>query len=168
MRAKLIIFPYEDGFNVAVWGTWTEGSMRVRSFDNRTTMIALLEDLQFIGPGEAQSWRSSVSSVPARSIPPRSMKRHWKRTDSGERRCTIPATFRSVPETIESQRSELVHPSSPGHDRPSLETTSIPGVWQAPQSGHAMLRGLCRAFAQPQKSLILQPKQPPKAVVQLV
>ena len=54
MRAKLIIFPYEDGFNVAVWGTWTEGSMRVRSFDNRTTMIALLEDLQFIGPGEAQ------------------------------------------------------------------------------------------------------------------
>ena len=26
MRAKLIIFPYEDGFNVAVWGAWTEGS----------------------------------------------------------------------------------------------------------------------------------------------
>lgn len=54
MRAKLIIFPFEDGFNVAVWGTWTEGSMRVRSFDNRTTMIALLENLQLIGPGEAE------------------------------------------------------------------------------------------------------------------
>jgi hypothetical protein len=54
MTAKLIIFPYEGGFNVAVWGAWTEGSMRVRSFDNRTTMIALLENLQLIGAGEAQ------------------------------------------------------------------------------------------------------------------
>jgi hypothetical protein len=54
MRAKLIIFPYEDGFNVVVWGAWTEGSMRVRSFDNRTKMIALLENLQLIGVGEAQ------------------------------------------------------------------------------------------------------------------
>jgi hypothetical protein len=54
MTAKLIIFPYEDGFNVAVWGAWTEGSMRVRSFDNRTAMIALLENLQLIGHKEAQ------------------------------------------------------------------------------------------------------------------
>jgi hypothetical protein len=54
MRAKLIIFPNEDGFNVAVWGAWTEGTMRIRSFDNRTTMIALLEHLQLIGLGEAQ------------------------------------------------------------------------------------------------------------------
>ena len=54
MRAKLIIFPYEDGFNVAIWGAWTEGSMRVRSFDNRTEMIALLENLRFIGPTEAR------------------------------------------------------------------------------------------------------------------
>jgi hypothetical protein len=54
MRAKLIIFPYEDGFNVAVWGPWTEGSMRVRNFDNRATMIALLENLQLIGAGEAK------------------------------------------------------------------------------------------------------------------
>ena len=45
MRAKLIVFPNEDGFNVAVWGAWTEGSIQVRSFDNRTTMI---------GPREAQ------------------------------------------------------------------------------------------------------------------
>ena len=54
MRAKLIIFPHEDGFNVAVWGAWTEGSMRVRSFDNRTTMIALLENLRLIGPEDVQ------------------------------------------------------------------------------------------------------------------
>jgi hypothetical protein len=54
MRAKLIIFPFEDGFNVVVWGAWTEGSMRVRSFENRTEMIALLEDLQLIGAREAQ------------------------------------------------------------------------------------------------------------------
>jgi hypothetical protein len=54
MRAKLIVFPNEDGFNVAVWGAWTEGSIQVRSFDNRTTMIALLENLQLIGPREAQ------------------------------------------------------------------------------------------------------------------
>jgi hypothetical protein len=50
MKAKLIIFPYEDGFNVAVWGAWTEGTMRVRSFDNRTTMIACLENLRLIRP----------------------------------------------------------------------------------------------------------------------
>jgi hypothetical protein len=54
MTAKLIIFPNEDGFNVAVWGAWTEGSMRVRTFDNRTTMIALLENLRLIGPRESQ------------------------------------------------------------------------------------------------------------------
>lgn len=66
MRAKLIIFPYEDGFNVAVWGAWTEGSMRICSFDNRTTMIALLENLRLIGPGEAQELKefTFLSSCP--------------------------------------------------------------------------------------------------------
>ncbi len=54
MKAKLIIFPYEDGFNVAVWGPWTEGSMRVQSFENRTEMIALLENLRLIGPEDVQ------------------------------------------------------------------------------------------------------------------
>ena len=53
MKAKLIIFPHEDGFQVVVWGTWTEGSMRTRSFDNRTQMIALLENLRLIGSEEA-------------------------------------------------------------------------------------------------------------------
>lgn len=54
MKAKLIIFPSEDGFNVAVWGAWTEGSMRVRSFESRSTMIALLGDLRLIGPEDVQ------------------------------------------------------------------------------------------------------------------
>jgi hypothetical protein len=54
MKAKLIIFPNEDGFHVVVWGTWTEGSMRTRSFDNRAEMIALLENLHLISPAEAQ------------------------------------------------------------------------------------------------------------------
>ena len=54
MKAKLIIFPYEDGFQVVVWGTWTGASIRTRSFDNRTTMIALLENLRLIGPEEVQ------------------------------------------------------------------------------------------------------------------
>jgi hypothetical protein len=54
MKAKLIIFPYEDGFHVVAWGTWIEGSMRTRSFDNRTEMIALLETLHLIGTEEAQ------------------------------------------------------------------------------------------------------------------
>ncbi len=54
MKAKLIIFPYEDGFNVAVWGPWTEGSMCVRSFDNRAEMIALLANLRLIGSEDVQ------------------------------------------------------------------------------------------------------------------
>ncbi len=54
MQTKMVIFPSEDGFNVLVWGKWTEGSMRVRRFDNRTTMIALLENLRLITPQQAQ------------------------------------------------------------------------------------------------------------------
>ena len=54
MQTKMIVFPSEDGFNVLIWGKWANGSIRVRSFGNRTTMIALLENLQLIGPGEAQ------------------------------------------------------------------------------------------------------------------
>jgi hypothetical protein len=54
MKAKLIIFPSDDGFQVVVWAAWTEGSIRTRSFDNRTELIALLENLRFIGPTEAR------------------------------------------------------------------------------------------------------------------
>jgi hypothetical protein len=54
MQAKIIVFPREDGFNVMVWGKWTEGSMRVRRFDDRASMVVLLEDLRLITPQEAQ------------------------------------------------------------------------------------------------------------------
>ena len=53
MQTKMIIFPNDDGFNVLIWGKWAEGSMRVRHFDNRTEMIALLETLGLISPQEA-------------------------------------------------------------------------------------------------------------------
>jgi hypothetical protein len=48
VQTKMIVFPSEDGFNVLIWGKWTSGSIRVRSFDNRTSMIALLENLRLI------------------------------------------------------------------------------------------------------------------------
>ena len=54
MPTKMIVFPSEDGFNVLVWGKCTGGAMRVRSFDNRTTMIALLENLRLITPQAAK------------------------------------------------------------------------------------------------------------------
>lgn len=48
MQAKLIVFPSDDGFNVVIWGKWASGAVRVRNFDNRTGMIALLENLRLI------------------------------------------------------------------------------------------------------------------------
>lgn len=54
MRTKMIVFPSEDGFNVLIWGKWASGSMRIRSFDNRRSMIALLENLRLISPDDAQ------------------------------------------------------------------------------------------------------------------
>jgi hypothetical protein len=54
MQAKIIVFPREDGFNVMVWGKWAGESMRVRHFDNRASMIALLENLRLITPQESQ------------------------------------------------------------------------------------------------------------------
>lgn len=58
MHTKMIIFPSEDGFNVLLWGKWENGSVRVRSFDNRTSMIALLEDLRLISSEAAQELES--------------------------------------------------------------------------------------------------------------
>lgn len=54
MQTKMIVFPSEDGFNVLIWGKWTSGSMRVRSFDNRTSMIALLDNLRLISSQSAR------------------------------------------------------------------------------------------------------------------
>jgi len=39
---------------VLIWGKWAEGSMRVRRFDSRTSMISLLETLRLIGSEEAR------------------------------------------------------------------------------------------------------------------
>lgn len=54
VQTKMIIFPSEDGFNVLIWGKWASGSMRVRNFDSRTSMIALLENLRLISPEAVQ------------------------------------------------------------------------------------------------------------------
>jgi hypothetical protein len=54
VQTKVIVFPSEDGFNVVVWGKWAVGSMRIRSFDNRTSMIALLENLRLISSDAAR------------------------------------------------------------------------------------------------------------------
>ena len=54
MQSKMAIFPNEDGFSVLIWGKGREGSMRVRQFDNRTTMIALLEALRLVTPTQAK------------------------------------------------------------------------------------------------------------------
>jgi hypothetical protein len=54
MRAKMIVLPNEDGFNVLIWEKQIEGSIRVRRFDNRSSMIALLTGLRLITPEQAQ------------------------------------------------------------------------------------------------------------------
>lgn len=54
MLTKTIVLPSDDGFNVLVWGKSAKGPMRVRSFDNRATMIALLENLRLIPPQAAR------------------------------------------------------------------------------------------------------------------
>ena len=48
MQVRMVIIPSDDGLNVVVWGKWAAGSMRVRHFDNRTDMIATLENLGLI------------------------------------------------------------------------------------------------------------------------
>ncbi len=54
MTVKVIIFPTENSFHVLVAGPWTDCPMRVRSFDNRTTMLAFLENLRLIDHKDAQ------------------------------------------------------------------------------------------------------------------
>ena len=54
MQTRIIIFPSEDGFSVLVWGKWAEGSMRIRHFDNRRAMTAVLENLRMITQQQAQ------------------------------------------------------------------------------------------------------------------
>jgi hypothetical protein len=54
MQTRMIVLPREDGFSVLIWEKWTEGSMRVRRFENRTVMIATLENLRLISTEEAK------------------------------------------------------------------------------------------------------------------
>lgn len=54
MQTRMIVLPREDGFSVLIWEKWTEGSMRVRRFENRTVMIATLESLRLISLREAK------------------------------------------------------------------------------------------------------------------
>jgi hypothetical protein len=50
MQVRIVIFPSDDGLNVVVWGHWAQGSMRVRHFDSRSSMISTLENLRLIAP----------------------------------------------------------------------------------------------------------------------
>jgi hypothetical protein len=54
MQTRMIVLPSEDGFSVLIWEKSTEGSMRVRCFENRTVMIATLENLRLISLREAK------------------------------------------------------------------------------------------------------------------
>lgn len=60
MQVKMIVFPGENGLDVVIWGKWTRGSMRHRHFDNRTTMIATLENLCLLNSSEARKLESFV------------------------------------------------------------------------------------------------------------
>jgi len=53
MQVRMIIFPGEDGLDVVIWGKWTQGSMRCRHFDDRTGMIATLENLHLLSSEDA-------------------------------------------------------------------------------------------------------------------
>jgi hypothetical protein len=43
MQVRMVIFPGEHGLDVLIWGRRTQGTMRHRHFDCRTSMIAMLE-----------------------------------------------------------------------------------------------------------------------------
>lgn len=53
MQVRLIIIPGDDGLIVVVWGKWLRGSMRVRHFASRTSMITTLQNLELITPKDA-------------------------------------------------------------------------------------------------------------------
>lgn len=60
MQVRVVIFPGEDGLDVVVWGKWTQGSMRYRHFDNRASMIAMLENLRLLSADDARRLESFV------------------------------------------------------------------------------------------------------------
>lgn len=60
MQVRMIIFPGEDGLDVVIWGKWTQGSMRHRHFEDRTSMIALLENLHLVDSEDAMKLQQAV------------------------------------------------------------------------------------------------------------
>jgi hypothetical protein len=60
MQVRMIIFPDEDGLDVVIWGKWTQGTMRYRHFDNRTGMIAMLENLHLLNSEDARKLEEFV------------------------------------------------------------------------------------------------------------
>ncbi len=60
MRARMIIFPSEDGLDVVIWGKWTQGTMRHRHFEDRTCMIAVLENLHLLSSADAKKLEELV------------------------------------------------------------------------------------------------------------
>lgn len=60
MQARMIIFPGEDGLDVVIWGKWAQGTMRHRHFDDRTCMIAMLENLHLLSSGDARKLEEFV------------------------------------------------------------------------------------------------------------
>jgi hypothetical protein len=54
MQVKMIVFPGDEGLDVVIWGKWTHGTMRCRHFEDRTSMIAALENLRLLSREQAQ------------------------------------------------------------------------------------------------------------------
>lgn len=48
MQVKLVILPSDDLLTVVIWGKWRQGTMRVRQFETRASMISVLENLGLI------------------------------------------------------------------------------------------------------------------------
>ncbi len=70
MQAKMIIFPNDAGFSVLIWESWSQRAMRVRRFDNRMTMIALLESLQLLDEQQVKDLQNFgfIDSCPLYSV----------------------------------------------------------------------------------------------------
>lgn len=60
MQVRMIIFPGEDGLDVVIWGKWAQGTMRHRHFDDRTCMIAMLENLHLLSSEDARKLEEFV------------------------------------------------------------------------------------------------------------
>ncbi len=60
MQVRMIIFPGEDGLDVVIWGKWTQGSMRYRHFDDRSGMIAMLENLRLLSSEDGRKLEEFV------------------------------------------------------------------------------------------------------------